>query len=335
MKPMISIIVPVYKVEPYLRQCVDSILRQTYRDIEVLLIDDGSPDRCGDICDEYGAKDQRVRVFHTENRGLSAARNLGLREAKGEYIGFVDSDDWIEPDMYEVLLRRIEETGADIGVCGLWYEFATKSIESSCADVLYDPKGAIYALICGDLKIQVMNKLWSIETAKMLQFPEGHVFEDIFTVHHVLLKTERVATVGRTMYRYRQRKGSIARVYPMQNLIDYWNAINERYEFLRSLYRDTQPSDFEYELRKQCANAIARTWRWFYGVPENRRDYGFLKELNSFAVQNYSLFGDKKWPLALRVSIFLAHSMSTASLGLAYALNYVIWNMKFSCSLWA
>ena len=92
---MISIIVPVYKVEPYLHQCVHSILEQTYRDIEVLLIDDGSPDRCGEICDEYAGKDGRIRVFHTGNHGLSAARNLGLREAKGDYVGFVDSDDWI------------------------------------------------------------------------------------------------------------------------------------------------------------------------------------------------------------------------------------------------
>ena len=332
---MISVIVPVYKVEPYLRQCVDSILGQTYRDIEVLLIDDGSPDRCGEICDEYERQDARVRVFHTENRGLSAARNLGVSAAKGDYIGFVDSDDWIEPDMYEVLLRRMQETGADIGVCGLWYEFATKRIESPCTEAVYAPNDAIYALICGDLKIQVMNKLWSIEIAKMLQFPEGHVFEDIFAVHHVLLKTEQVATVGRTMYRYRQRKGSIARVYPMQNLIDYWNAIHERYEFLRSFYGDTQPADFEYELRKQCANAIVRTWRWFYGVSENKRDYRFLKELNSFVLQNYSLFGDKKWPFTLRVSICLAHSKSAASLGLVYGLNYVFWNMRCSHSLWA
>ena len=116
---MISVIVPVYKVEPYLRQCVDSILGQTYRDIEVLLIDDGSPDRCGEICEEYAGKDARVRVFHTENNGLSSARNLGLREAKGEYIGFVDSDDWIDPDMYEILLRRIEESGTNVSVCGV------------------------------------------------------------------------------------------------------------------------------------------------------------------------------------------------------------------------
>lgn len=104
---MISIIVPVYNVELYIHQCIDSIISQTYRDIEILLIDDGSTDKCGNICDEYARIDPRIRVFHTQNKGLSAARNLGLREAKGDYIGFVDSDDWIEPNMFEVLLQQL------------------------------------------------------------------------------------------------------------------------------------------------------------------------------------------------------------------------------------
>ena len=97
---MLSIIVPVYNVEPYLRKCLDSIVNQTYRDLEILVIDDGSTDGSGKICDEY-KRDERVKVFHMKNRGLSCARNLGLDEAQGEWIGFVDSDDWIEPDMYE------------------------------------------------------------------------------------------------------------------------------------------------------------------------------------------------------------------------------------------
>lgn len=134
---MISIIVPVYKVEPYLRQCVDSILNQTYRDLEILLIDDGSPDCCGKICDEYEKKDKRVRVFHTENRGLSIARNLGLKETQGDYIGFVDSDDWIEPDMYEVLLKCLEETGADICVCGYSYENGIRTTNTTYENTTY------------------------------------------------------------------------------------------------------------------------------------------------------------------------------------------------------
>ena len=119
---------PVYNVEPYLRKCLDSILNQTYRDLEILIIDDGSTDSSGRICDEY-KKDGRVWVFHTENRGLSVARNLGLDNATGNWIGFVDSDDWIEPDMYEVLLRKAEETGANVVECGCHVDFTTKTIE--------------------------------------------------------------------------------------------------------------------------------------------------------------------------------------------------------------
>ena len=103
---MISVIVPVYNVEPWLRQCLDSIVGQTYGDLEILLVDDGSTDRCGAVCEEYARADARIRVFHTENRGLSAARNLGLREARGELIGFVDADDWIEPEMYGPARKR-------------------------------------------------------------------------------------------------------------------------------------------------------------------------------------------------------------------------------------
>ena len=102
--PLISVIVPVYKVEEYLARCVDSILGQTYRNLEILLVDDGSPDRCGVMCDEYASRDSRIRVIHKENGGLSSARNAAIDAARGEYIGFVDSDDWIEPETYEALL---------------------------------------------------------------------------------------------------------------------------------------------------------------------------------------------------------------------------------------
>lgn len=115
--PELSIIVPVYKVEPYLPKCIDSILAQTFTDFELILIDDGSPDRCGQICDEYAAKDDRIIVIHQENKGVSAARNAGLDIAKGTYIGFVDSDDWIEPEMYHTLVTVAEDEGSKLVAC--------------------------------------------------------------------------------------------------------------------------------------------------------------------------------------------------------------------------
>lgn len=119
--PELSVIVPVYKVEPYLRRCIDSILAQTFRDFELILIDDGSPDNCGVICDEYAAKDSRIRVIHQANQGVSAARNAGLDIARGTYLGFVDSDDWIEPEMYETMLATAKEKQVDVVVCGINY----------------------------------------------------------------------------------------------------------------------------------------------------------------------------------------------------------------------
>lgn len=116
---LLSVIVPVYKVEPYLHRCVDSIRIQTYKNLQIILVDDGSPDNCGKICDEYTELDARIIAVHQKNRGLSGARNTGLRYAKGEYVAFVDSDDWIVPMMYETLVGMIEKNDLDMARCGI------------------------------------------------------------------------------------------------------------------------------------------------------------------------------------------------------------------------
>ena len=154
---MISVIVPVYKVEPYLRQCVDSILDQSYEDLEVLLIDDGSPDNCSEICEEYARLDDRVKTFHTENRGLSSARNYGLQQAKGEFVGFVDSDDWIEPDMFMNLLQRMEEAGADFCVCGYWEENGASKDIHQFDEASYTTSEALNALLAE----RINNNVWN------------------------------------------------------------------------------------------------------------------------------------------------------------------------------
>ena len=132
--PELSIVVPVYKVEKYLPKCIDSILAQTFRDFELILIDDGSPDNCGAICDDYAARDSRIKVIHQENAGVSAARNAGLDIATGTYLGFVDSDDWIEPEMYETMIATAKEKQVDVVVCGIRY--CTDSGESIRSDLI-------------------------------------------------------------------------------------------------------------------------------------------------------------------------------------------------------
>lgn len=321
---MISIIVPVYKVEPYLRQCVDSILNQTYRDIEVLLIDDGSPDRCGEICDEYAKKDQRIRVFHTENKGLSAARNLGLREAKGEYIGFVDSDDWIEPDMYEVLLKRMQETGADISVCSFWLENTGTKEASDYAKAIYVGKESLRALVDGQLSNYVWNKLYCKTIFQTLVFPCGRNHEDIASMHLIINQAKSIAVLGATKYHYRIRNESITKTYTASNLVAYADAYLLQYRFLLNECSDLFAACRE-ELLLLPARGISRVWRWWYGcdLEDKQRFENLLKGYVEFSRSNFPIFGYKTWPTYLRVSSVFMHSKAPVSFAVLYWLNQV------------
>lgn len=310
---MISVIVPVYNVEPYLRKCLDSILAQTYQDLEILIIDDGSTDGSGKICDEYPEKDERIRVFHTENKGLSAARNLGLDNATGDWIGFIDSDDWIEPDMYEVLIKRAEETGADVVECGCHADYTTTSYEHSAIQKTVSGIDAVEALIRGEIRTQVWNKIWRRHLFIDIRFPEGHSFEDVATTYK-LVGNATVTGVAENTYHWMQRKSSISQSHDLKNLIDYWLAYKERNDDLNSIV-DEEANAI---LLKGCAYAIARTWVWYLRGEKNPK---YITEISSFARENYPVFGFQGWPLYLRICIFLSRFRNTASFAMAYYLN--------------
>ena len=211
----LSIIVPVYKVEPYLRRCVDSILAQTFRDFEVILVDDGSPDNCGAICDEYAAKDARVKVLHKANGGLSDARNAGLDIAQGEYIGFVDSDDYIAPDMYETLLDLAKRTDADISAVG-YIEVTSEESIVNCVRLVstesiyqreqfldnYFPENRwrFMASAC--------NKLYKRGLFNEIRFPVGYIYEDSFLQLPLLNQCKIVAASEKCTYFYMIKRES-------------------------------------------------------------------------------------------------------------------------------
>lgn len=208
---MISVIVPIYKVEAYLPRCVDSLLGQTDRDFELILVDDGSTDRCGAICDEYAAKDSRIQVIHKENGGLSDARNAGLAIARGEYIAFVDSDDWVSPRYLEMLRQGLETTGSDICECGI-----LRTEGSSCPEPVetvpevFDTVSALEQLIRdGKFHQYVWNKLYRREIIAGIRFPVGKTNEDEFWTYQVFGRTAHVARIDALLYNYFQRPGSI------------------------------------------------------------------------------------------------------------------------------
>lgn len=210
---MISIIVPVYNVDKYLRECVESLISQTYSDIEIILVNDGSTDTSGQICDEYGNKYDNIHVFHTENRGLSAARNVGLENCHGEYIGFVDSDDWVEPEMYEELYNLITSSNADLSSCSMKADYSDKNITmlKNCESFAINKKEFFSAIVLNK-KVYgyVCNKLFKKSIIQSLRFDENLLSqEDMDFTMRYAAKSENFAYTHSEYYHYRQRSNSM------------------------------------------------------------------------------------------------------------------------------
>ena len=202
---LISVIVPVYNVESYLERCVDSILAQTHKNLEVILIDDGSPDGCPAICDEYAKKDSRVVVIHKENGGQGSARNAGLDVCRGDYIAFVDSDDRIEPDMYRAMLEKMIETDSDMAVCGTKCSNGEIWKLSHGGEVLDRKELFIACVSYCDFHYVIWDKLyrrkiWCGETP--LRFPENIIHEDVYILCDIVDKCERTVFLPETYYNY-------------------------------------------------------------------------------------------------------------------------------------
>lgn len=212
MKPLISIIVPIYNVEEFLPKCIDSILKQTYENFELILVNDGSPDNCKEICMEYSQKDNRIIVINKENGGLSSARNAGIDYASGEYIGFVDSDDYIASDMYEVLLSNMLKEKVEISICGRYYVYGVKNVVKH--------RQNIYLKMSSEEAIKKMNtfgyydvaswdKLYKKELFNGIRFPLNKLSEDWYTTYKLFDKAKSVIYDSTPKYYYRQRNQSI------------------------------------------------------------------------------------------------------------------------------
>ena len=209
---MISVIVPVYKTEQYLAKCIDSILQQSYRDYELILVDDGSPDGCGRICDQYTAKDERIRVIHKENGGLSDARNAGIDAAKGEYLTFIDSDDWADPHLLEVLFQGIRQ-GAEISVCGFytvrngeakpWRKVSEGFEVMTALDATRD------MMYTRSMDTSAWGKLFHRSCFETIRFPKGRLYEEVATTYRLFLTQEKIAVTTQPLYYYVKHAGSI------------------------------------------------------------------------------------------------------------------------------
>ncbi|MBE5873478.1 MAG: glycosyltransferase [Lachnospiraceae bacterium] len=239
MSGKISVIVPVYNVEKYLEQCVDSILCQTYDNLELILVDDGSKDGSGQICDCYAERDSRIRVIHQENKGISAARNVGLDVATGEYIAFVDSDDFIKPEMYEVMIGAIAENDADIVLCNYCKVTEEGEPEIDCKYVKNETASGLEALEWLEREhnwsyVVVWTRVYKKRVFQELRFKEKCIHEDEFIAHQVYLQCDKVTGVEESFYCYRRNATSVTSVKGVKYL-DGVEAMYERFLIYQSL----------------------------------------------------------------------------------------------------
>lgn len=238
----ISIIVPVYGVENYLDQCIWSIVDQTYQNLEIILVDDGSMDNCPALCDAWEKKDNRIKVIHKKNGGLSDARNAGISYATGELIGFVDGDDYLDCKMYELLLEKLNQTDSDIAVCGVqmfWEDRSETQLLTKQGEIVLENADAMRALLEETwLKQPVWNKLYKREVVAGILFEKGKYHEDVFWSYQMIARAKRVCVFDTPCYFYRQRNDSIMGVKFSVKRLDALEAMSQRINFLKNTYPD-------------------------------------------------------------------------------------------------
>jgi glycosyltransferase involved in cell wall biosynthesis len=272
MEYKISIIVPVYKVEKYLGKCIESILGQTFKDFELILVDDGSPDNCGVICENFAKRDERIKVIHKSNGGLSSARNAGLEMATGEYIAFVDSDDFIHQRMYEILYKYAKKYSSDIVICdyllvneGESYIDELRNFEINAKNFSnIDALKQIYTNN-GTTFIVAWNKLYRRYLFNDLRFEEGRLHEDEFMAHKILYASPKVTYLPIPLYSYLQRRGSIIGSGFNLKRLDAVYAAKDRIKFFKKIKQSKlrQKAEYNYikmfffyylKAKKECEN---------------------------------------------------------------------------------
>lgn len=240
MKNLVSIVVPVYKVERYLDRCVQSLVDQTYRNVEIILVDDGSPDRCPKMCDDWASKDRRIKVIHKQNGGLSDARNVGIAGSNGRFIAFVDSDDYVDKHFIESMYMQIEKSGAQIACVGMQQfsdnvpahldlernEFVVYSREDAIKALFDDTKFGSYA----------WNKLYDRKLFDNVKFPQGKLMEDVATTYLLFEQCELISYCPVKVYFYYQRVDSILHKVNSKLMTDAYSIGKTRYDYLKSKY---------------------------------------------------------------------------------------------------
>ena len=296
-QPKISVIVPVYKTEGLLDRCVESIVGQTYKNLEIILVDDGSPDNCPAMCDEWAEKDSRIRVIHKENGGVSSARNAALDIATGDYIGFVDSDDWIEPEMYSSLIQKISESGKNIALCSYYaVEISGERYECRCVvdkEVL-DKDDYFRFIVLGGDGGYIWNRLYDADILKEVRFDEDIWYsEDLLFNFKTAQKSNGAAILDKIEYNYVQKRIKEQAWVMNDHSFDSMTA----FEIMLS-YKDIPEDVYDCCLRGYAAAAFTL----LSGVLTNEKYFYKYDDIRSAILKfKKRILTQKKYPLKYKV----------------------------------
>lgn len=239
--PLISVIVPVYNVQEYLVQCVESLVHQTYNNIEILLVDDGSTDDSGLICDKYADEYENIYVYHKTNGGLSSARNYGIDKANGEYLSFIDSDDFVDTDLYRILINAINDNSADVVIFGFCNYYSKEKIVKMN---LKENSITTYYGLDANLRLYTdfssCNKLYRKGVFDNIRFPEGKLYEDARTTYRIAEIINSLIVIPEYIYYYRQRETGIMGTFSTDNYLDRVSVWSEIYEFEKNKFSDEE-----------------------------------------------------------------------------------------------
>lgn len=302
--PLISVVVPVYNVEQYLRRCVDSILSQTYKNIEVILVDDGSTDNSGKICDKYAKNDKRIKVQHKDNGGLSSARNAGIKTMNGEYVSFVDSDDWIEPNYLEVLHENLKKNHCDISMVKHFIDYPMKSINASSGRrVKLDPHNCLNMMLYSeDVDVSAWAKLYPTNIFNKIRFPEGRLFEDSATTYKLIDCVRNIFLDSTPLYHYTIRDDSITNKNFSMKDLDIIKSTKEMTNYIVKKYPD---------LEKGCTRRLMYSHLSAfrkYAISKNHKKYESeaRKIFKYIKTNRKTVLSDKRIPKRDRVALRLA-----------------------------
>lgn len=307
MKEKISIIVPVYNVEAYLERCVESILKQTYTNLEILLVNDGSTDKSGELCDKLALRDHRIRVIHKENGGLSDARNRGIDEASSNLIGFIDSDDYIDEDMYETLYRQMVASKADLSMCGhydVYHQIPEKQVAEIKTWELMPEEAIKMVMEAKILSVTAVNKLYKKALFEQLRFRIGKIAEDAFIMVDLIHQCSKVVATNEKKYYYVHRENSIT---TQKFSLKFLNVI-EAYEQNAKIISENYPDLYDVAIMRL-------NWAYFYVldrllVDNDFKDKVLEDRLISYLKKNKkSILMDSRFTRARKMS-FLALCLS-------------------------